>query len=143
MAQLATYIAFFGNAKEALEHYQEVFGGELDLTFYGDIPMPGMPFEPDPDSVAHGVLTLPGGVIAGGDMPPGGDYAVRDTVYSLLYTLDSVDEARRVIDQMVAAGGELAMPFELAPWGDHYGQIFDKYGVMWALNVPGSAAPSA
>ncbi len=143
MPQLAIYLSFVGNAREAFEHYRDVFGGELEIITYGDMPMPGMPFEPDPRWVAHGVLTLPGGTIAGGDMPPGGDYAVRDTIYSMLYTVDSVDEARRMIDQLVAAGGELAMPFELAPWGDHYGQVFDKYGVMWALNVPGSVSESA
>lgn len=143
MPQLATYLSFFGNAREVLEHYHDVFGGDLDITTYGDMPMPDMPFEPDPQSVAHGVLTMPGGTIAGGDMPPGGDYAVRDTIYSMLYTVDSVDDARRMIDQMVSAGGEIGMPFEEAPWGGYYGQVFDKYGVMWAFGVPGSASSNA
>lgn len=31
------------------------------------------------------------------------------------------------------------MPFELAPWGDHYGEVRDRFGVKFALVVAGSA----
>ena len=60
---------------------------------------------------------------------------MRDTAYSLLYTAATVDRARAVIDGFVTAGGSVAMPFEVAPWGGWYGQVFDKFGVMWALSV--------
>lgn len=134
MATLATYIAFLDNqAKEAFEFYHEVFGGKLDIITYADMPMPGMDL--DPATVAHAVLTLPGGVIAGGDAMPGETYAVRDTVYSMLYAADSVEDAQGIIDRIVAGGGAINMAFEPAPWGGHYGQVFDKFGVMWALSV--------
>lgn len=136
MATLSTYIAFLGNAAEAFTHYQEVFGGELNLMRYGDFPpMEGMPFEPDPDSVAHAQLDLDGGTISGGDAMPGEELAVRDTVYSLLYSPDDVERARELIDRLVSAGGSVNMPFEQAPWGSHYGQVFDRFGVMWAFDV--------
>ena len=32
------------------------------------------------------------------------------------------------------------MPFALAPWGDHYGQVVDHYGVMFAPLVVGGSA---
>lgn len=135
--RLATYIAFPGNTAEAFTHYHEVLGGELDLVRYGDMNLEGMPFEPDPEAVAHVELRAPGGSLAGGDAMPGEDYPIRGSAYSLLYTLDVVEEAEALIQRFVEAGGELAMPFEVAPWGDHYGQVFDKFGVMWAINVPG------
>ena len=136
MATLSTYIAFLGNAAEAFTHYQEVFGGELTLMRYGDFPpMEGMPFTPDPSSIAHAQLDLDGGTMTGGDAMPGEDYAIRDTVYSLQYTLDDVEKAKELIDKLVAAGGSVNMPFELAPWGSHYGQVFDRFGVMWSFDV--------
>lgn len=136
MNTLATYIAFLGNAKEAFEYYHDVFGGELNLLTYGDMPpMEGMPFEPDPTSVAHAVLTLDGGTIAGGDAMPGEDYHVKGSIYSLLYNLDDVDKARGLIERLAADGGEIGLPFEESPWGSHYGQVFDKFGVMWAFDV--------
>lgn len=134
---LATYIAFPGHTAEAFTHWHEVFGGDLYLMTYGDVPLEGMPFEPDPSAVAHVTLTLPGGgILAGGDaMDQEQDYPVRDTAYSLLYTADSVEEARELIQRLVDGGGSLGMPFEPAPWGDHYGQVFDRFGVMWAFSV--------
>ena len=138
MANLSTYIAFPGTAAEVFTHYRDVFGGNLSMLKYGDTPpMEGMPFEPDPEMVAHAQLDLPGGTITGGDAMPGEDYAVQGTAYSLLYLLDDVAEAAALIKKLVAAGGSVNMPFEQAPWGDHYGQVFDKFGVMWAFNVEG------
>lgn len=131
---LATYISLAGTTGEAMEHWHDIFGGELEILRYGEAGIEGMPVEPDPNAVAHATLTLPAGVIAGGDsMDPGTDYPVRGSAYSMLYTTDTPDEARGYIAQFVAGGGEIGMPFEEAPWGDWYGQVFDRYGVMWSF----------
>jgi PhnB protein len=137
---LATYISLPGTTAAAFEHWHEVFGGELEILRYGDMPaMEGMPFTPDPQSVAHVTLSLPGGELAGGDVMDEKDYPLRDTAYSLLYTLESTQEAESVIQKLVDGGGSVGMPFERAPWGGWYGQVFDRYGVMWALSVDGEA----
>lgn len=135
-ASLATYIALPGTTADAMEHWHEVFGGTLNIMRYGDVPpMPDMPFEPDPKTVAHATLELSAGVIAGGDsMDPGTDYPVRGSAYSLLFTTDTPDEARGYIDKLVEGGGSVGMPFGQAPWGDWYGQVFDRFGVMWAFS---------
>ncbi len=137
MAQkLATYIALPGTTGEAMEHWHAVFGGELQILRYGDMPpMPDMPIEPDPKAVAHAMLVLPAGIITGGDsMDPGTDYPVRGTAYSLMYETDTPDEAREFIQRFLDGGGEIGMPFEPAPWGGWYGQVFDRFGVMWAFS---------
>lgn len=137
MAQwLAAYIALPGTTGEAMEHWHEVFGGELNILRYGDMPpMEGMPFEPDPKYVAHATLTTPAGIIAGGDaMDDGNDYAVRGTAYSMLYTTDTPDEAKSFIEKFTSGGGSIGMPFEQAPWGGWYGQVYDRYGVMWSFS---------
>ena len=132
---LATYIALPGTTAEAMEHWHGVFGGDLKIQRYADTPLEGMSFEPDPQAVAHATLTLPAGVIAGGDaMDSEGDYPVRGTAYSMLYTTDTPDEARDYIGKLVDGGGTMGMPFERAPWGDWYGQVFDRFGVMWAFS---------
>lgn len=134
-SSLATYISLPGTTAEAMEHWHEVFGGDLEIIRYGDMELEGMPFTPDPDAVAHSTLTLPAGVIAGGDsMDDDNDYPVRGTAYSLLYTTDTADEARVLIEKLLAGGGTAGMPFEKAPWGDWYGQVFDRYGVMWSFS---------
>lgn len=134
--RLSTYIALPGTTAEAFEHWHGVFGGDLNILRYGDMPpMEGMPFEPDPQAVAHVVLTTAGGTITGGDsMDPGTDYPIRDTAYSLLYETETPDAARELIAKLVAGGGSQGMPFGHAPWGGWYGQAFDKFGVMWAFS---------
>ncbi|AKK06167.1 hypothetical protein CMUST_09255 [Corynebacterium mustelae] len=101
MATLATYISFPGTAADAFAFYHEVFGGTLDLMRYSDFPpMEGIPFTPDPNAVAHAVLTLESGTIAGGDNAPGEKAPLKDTAYSLLIDADSVAEAEALIENL-------------------------------------------
>ena len=73
-------------------------------------------------------------------MPGEEEYGLRDTAYSLLYSVDDVERARELIDKLLAAGGSVNMPFELAPWGSYYGQVFDRFGVMWSFDVDAGEA---
>ncbi|QDQ97189.1 VOC family protein [Tomitella fengzijianii] len=132
----STYISFPGNAAEAFPYYRELFGGELELLTYGDADLDGLPFTPPPDAVAHAKLTAPGIAISGGDAMGSDDPPPRSDVYSFLLEMDSASDGRAFIDKVTAAGGEVAMPFEIAPWGDTYGQVVDRFGVKWAVVAP-------
>lgn len=135
-----TYLSFPGNAKQAMSLYQEVFGGELELMTYADMKIEGMPFEPDPASVAHATLTVGDLRLAGGDDPglaSGG--SMQSDVYSILLGVDDDEEARRLVGALVARGGTVAMPYEAAPWGGMYGQVRDPFGVLWAFSSPAEA----
>ena len=136
---LATYISLPGNAAEAFQHWHSVFGGSLELMKYGDANLPDMPDEPPADALAHAVLHTPGGDIAGGDAMEEG-YAVRDTAYSLLYSVDTPEEARDLIEKLIDGGGTEGMPFDRAPWGGWYGQVFDRFGVMWSFSAEDASA---
>lgn len=125
----SAYITFTGNAEEALTFYQSVFGGELVITKYGDMPTADFPFEPEPNWVGHGELTGPVN-ISGGD---GGDQPLKSHVYSFILYADSVEEGRALLDTLSADGGEETMAYEVAPWGDHYGQVRDRFGIQWAV----------
>lgn len=134
-AQFTPYISFPGNAAEVFRFYHEIFGGELEVMTYGEMPMEGLPFDPPADAVAHatlssGTLHLAGGDAMGPDAP-----GLASDVYSFMLQLDSAAEAEELIGRFTAAGGEVSMPFEKAPWGDHYGQVTDRFGVLWAFNA--------
>ncbi|MCL6424296.1 VOC family protein [Brachybacterium sp. JHP9] len=140
--QFSPYIAFPGTAAEAFDHYRELFGGELMLTRYRDFDTSSFPFEVPGDAVAHaqlegGLVTLAGGDSFGEGCHGAGPQPLASDVYSFLIGMEDVQEAKDLAERIIAAGGELAMPIELAPWGDHYGQVKDRYGVLFALVVPG------
>lgn len=134
--RLIPYLNFPGNGVEVMTHYREILGGDADLEKYGDTPM-DLPFEPPEGALAHGRLNNGDVRLAGGDAI--GEPAQPDLhsdVHSFLLECDSVDEATGIIDRFLASGAREAMPFAEAPWGDHYGQVEDRYGVLWAFNVP-------
>lgn len=142
MSLSTPYITFPGNAEEVFRYYEEVFGGTLHLLTYDSMPeMAGIPFVPPPNAVAHAQLLGGDLVLAGGDgfEQPGKELSqdLSDEVYAILLNLDTVERAREIIEKVTSTGGSVAMPFEQAPWGDHYGQVKDRYGVLFHLNVEG------
>ena len=40
----------------------------------------------------------------------------------------------------LAEGGRIDLPLEKAPWGDYFGQLTDKFGISWMVNIAGSGA---
>ena len=135
----APYISFPGNAAEAFPYYHDVFGGQLDLMTYDSFPdMEGFPFTPPPGAVAHARLDAPGFTLTGGDAMGEDLPQPRNDVYSFLLGFDTEDEARAFLDKVTSTGGEMAMPFEVAPWGDRYGQVHDRFGIRWDVVVPGT-----
>src|SRR5262245_14810307 len=70
-SRLNPYIAFNGDARQAMEFYKEVFGGELALNTFGSADGGGAPagFE---DKIMHAMLETPAGyTIMASDTPPG------------------------------------------------------------------------
>lgn len=135
MPSSTPYISFPGNARTALEFYRDVFGGTLDLVTYEDIPMEDMPITPPPGAVAHaqlhgGLVTLAGADDLGEEPQP-----LEGSAYSMMLMPETVEQGRELFEKLLAAGGKLDMPFELAPWGDHFGQVTDQFGVRWQVDV--------
>ncbi|WP_110588101.1 VOC family protein [Microbacterium suaedae] len=130
--KVTTYIGFSGDAEEALTLYHDVLGGTLNLTRYED--MPAVEMGGEPNWVMHGQLELPGGAtIMAADSTDGGSGGSRIDV--ILYGDDS-DELRRAFEGL-SDGGEVTMPFAEAPWGAHFGQFTDRFGVGWMIEGGG------
>lgn len=142
VVRLLPYLAFPGNGAEVMAYYQNILGGSLNVMKYGDIPME-LPFTPPTGAIAHAHLDSSGVQITGGDgmcnetdaTTGNKDGSLASDTYSFLLDVDSIDEAKALIERFTASGGHVQMPFEKAPWGDHYGQVKDKYGALWAFNV--------
>ena len=141
MAILNPYLTFDGNARDAIEFYKDVFGGELNVMTFGDMgatehegtPIPG-------DGVMHGQLTSTEGfTLMASDNPPGVTGVTPNGHISL--SGDEGETLHGYFDKL-ADGGTVDVPLEKAPWGDEFGQVKDKFGVNWMVNISGAAAPS-
>jgi PhnB protein len=69
MSVLNPYLNFRGTAKEALEFYHSVFGGELTVSSFAELGMDDVP-EAERGLVMHGQLETPAGfTLMGSDVP--------------------------------------------------------------------------
>ena len=124
-------------AREAMEFYQSVLGGDLTVMTFGDMGTEG----PLAEQVMHGQLETPGGItLMGADAPPemvqmtfGNNVSV-----SLSGGPGESDELHGWFSAL-AEGGEVRQPLEAAPWGDQFGMFVDRFGISWMVNVAGAA----
>jgi PhnB protein len=130
--QLNPYLTFRASAREAMEFYHSVFGGDLTISTFADFQASGDPAEQD--KVMHAMLSTDGGlVLMASDTPDQMDY-VAGSNFSI--SLSGENEAElRGYWAMLSDGGTVAMPLGPAPWGDTFGMCSDKYGVNWLINI--------
>jgi PhnB protein len=134
--KLNPYLNFRDTAREAMDFYQSVFGGELIRSTFGEFHVSEDPAEQD--KVMHSQLTSDGGlVLMAADTPNSVEYT-SGTSYSVSLSGDDEAELRGYWDKL-SAGGTIAMPLNRAPWGDTFGMCVDKFGVSWLVNIAGSA----
>ena len=139
-SQLNPYLNFNGNAREAMEFYQSVFGGELALNTFGDLHASEDPAEFD--KVMHAQLETPSGYLfMGSDTPNHMEYepGVNNFSVSISGDADSEDELSGYFSKL-GEGGEVLQPLAAAPWGASFGMLKDRFGITWLVNI---AAPAA
>ncbi len=133
--ELCPYLHFRDVAREAMQHYHSVLGGELTLSTFRDSGMgPDMGIDEDElDHVMHGRLVSSDGlVLMGADTPRRMDHTPGG--YSV--SLSGDDEARlRACFDGLSAGGTIGEPLTTAPWGDVFGMFTDRFGVDWMVNI--------
>ncbi|GEP33985.1 VOC family protein [Nocardioides szechwanensis] len=126
---LNPYLHFDGTARDAITFYQSVFGGELALNTFGEMGMQGEQAE----QVMHAQLEAPDLVLMASDTPPGETLTPGSTV---TLSLSGDDDAKlRGWFETLADGGQINVPLEKQMWGDVFGQLADKYGVTWMVNI--------
>jgi PhnB protein len=133
---LNPYLAFRGNAREAMEFYRKVFGGELTISTFGEYQASQDPSEDE--LVMHSRLMNPSGfVLMGADAPERMPYNPGDTV-SLSIGGEDAEELQGYWDAL-SDGATVLQPLEKASWGDSFGMLRDRFGFTWLVNIAGSA----
>lgn len=135
--RLNPYLSFRDDARQAMQFYQSVFGGELSLSTFAEFQASEDPAEAD--KIMHSMLEAPNGlVLMGADTPNDMEYAGPQGVSISLSGDD--DAVLRGYWERLSESGTVVEPLEVAPWGDAFGMCVDRYGVMWMVNIAGSPA---
>lgn len=133
-SRLNPYLSFRDNAREAMEFYKSVFGGELSLMTFGDGGMAQDPAEKD--LIMHGQLISASGYwLMGSDTPKHMEYKPGNTV-TVSLSGDADEELRGYWDKL-SDGATVTTPLAKAPWGDSFGMLVDRYGTAWMVNIAG------
>jgi PhnB protein len=132
--RLNPYLSFRDTARDAMDFYQSVFGGELTRSTFAEFHASEDPAEQN--KIMHSMLTTENGlVLMASDTPNGMDYTTGNN-YSV--SLSGEDDAElRGYWEKLSAGGTVTMPLNQAPWGDTFGMCVDKFGVSWLVNIAG------
>jgi PhnB protein len=138
--RLNPYLSFRDNAKEAMEFYQSVFGGELASSTFAEFHASDDPAEQD--KIMHSMLTTEGGmVLMASDTPNRMDHAPGNN-YSISLSGEDEGELGSYWEKL-SAGGSVTMPLGPAPWGDTFGMCTDKFGVSWLVNIVAAVTSEA
>ena len=140
MALLNPYISFRDTAREAMEFYRSVFGGELTVATFGEYEMPGIG-EDERDKVMHAQLTTPSGFTLMAADTPAFMERTAGTTITVSLSGNEQDELRGYWERL-ADGGTVTLPLDQSPWGDSFGQLVDRFGIAWMVNIAGTAAPA-
>lgn len=130
------YLNFNGNCREAVEFYADVFGTDKpQIMTFGDVP-------PHPDFtlpeeakhlVMHARLDILGSNVMFSDVFPGMPFTVGNNI-SLAAICENEDQLQSIYDKL-QAGGKIVMELQETFWSKRYGQVEDRFGILWQLNL--------
>ncbi|SDT79238.1 VOC family protein [Actinoplanes derwentensis] len=141
-----THLNFHGEARQALEFYQSVFGGNLTAVAYSDF---GMPKDlPDADKVVFGQVNAENGFsIMAYDTPSQSPAAAAPTAttrengltltgerFFISVSGETSDEVSALWDKL-SSGAEIVEKFGPSRFAPGFGMLTDRFGVTWILQV--------
>jgi PhnB protein len=136
--RLNPYLSFRDNARQAMEFYRSVFGGELTMNTFEEFHASQDPAEND--KIMHAMLQAENGItFMAADTPNAMEYRPGANI-SMSLSGDDEEELTSYFAKL-SAGGQIVMPLEKAAWGDTFGMCTDRFGVNWMVNITGQASP--
>ncbi len=130
--KVTPYLNFNGKCEEAFKIYERVLGGKMTGMFYfGDSPMAAK-YPELAKKVMHVRLDIGDQILLGCDAPP--EYFQQAQGLSICLEADDVDTAERIFREL-AEGGDVKMPIQETFWAKRYGQLTDRFGTPWMINV--------
>jgi PhnB protein len=145
---MTTHLNFRGTARQALEFYASVFGGDVTIATYGDFGMPAG--VPGADKVVFGQIVSATGIRLMAYDVPGQDESdaaatagstrrengttITDRSFFQSLQAGSLDELAGHWTAL-AEGAEVIEPLAASAWSAGFGMLTDRFGVTWVLDV--------
>lgn len=132
--KLNPYLSFQDNARQAMEFYQTVFGGKLEMSTFKEFQASEDPGEDD--KIMHSSLEADNGIVfMAADTPNRMEFRPGAAIAMSLSGEDDAELSGYF--EKLSEGGQVSMPLEPAPWGDKFGMLTDRFGIDWMVNIAG------
>ena len=136
MASINPHINFNGNAEEAFNFYQSVFGGAFaKIMRFKDLVSAEFPVaENEANKIMHIALPIGKNSLMANDVPEIlGRVNENENRSKISISAESKAEADKLFSGL-SAGGQVEMPIMDSPWGSYFGMFRDKYGIEWMVD---------
>ncbi len=133
--KLNAYLSFRDNAREAMEFYKSVFGGEVYQDTFDKFQVSDDPAENN--KIMHAYLKAPNLELMAADTPNKMEHTVGDNISLSLSGGDEDEAELKGYWEKLSGSGTVTMPLEKAPWGAWFGMCVDKFGIHWMVNIGG------
>ena len=129
---LIPYLIFNGrDTANAMNFYKSIFGGELTIQTFADAGMTQN--ESEKDYVIHSELKSDDINFMASSGHEGEEVKFGDNITMSLMGED--EEKLTEWFNKLTEGGKVDLKLEKQFWGDTYGQVTDKFGVHWSVNI--------
>lgn len=135
MASINPHINFNGNAEEAFQFYQSLFGGEFSkIIRFKDLASEEFPVaEHEANKIMHIALPIGKNVLMANDIPEIlGRTNENENRSKIVIAAETKVEADKLFNGL-SVGGQIEMPIMDSPWGTYFGMLRDKYGIEWMV----------
>lgn len=129
--EIAPYLGLNGKCREAMNFYQECFGGELHFITVAETPAAAQCPAGMQDQIMHSTLTNGPFVLMATDMSHP-DMATKNAIMSMSLNFSAEEEINACYAKLVA-GGKVLTKLEISFWGALFGVVEDRFGMVWLL----------
>ena len=128
-----THLNFRGDAREALEFYGSVFGGDVTVVTYADAG--NVQTASEADQVMWGQATAPNGfAVMAYDVPSSLPFDRGDTSFFVSVRGEDPEELTGFWSAL-SDGATIVQDLAPAGWAPLYGMLVDRFGITWVLDV--------
>jgi PhnB protein len=127
------YLHFKDNCREAMQFYQELFGGELEMMKISESPASNQFSKEVQNQVIHSNLKNGNFFLMASDMCGMGELIQGNSV-ELNLNCSSEKEIRHLYNEL-SKGGQIIDELKEQFWGALFAMVVDRFGVRWMLSL--------
>lgn len=135
MTLINPYINFNGNAEEAFQFYQSIFGGEIfNIIRFKDLADPDSKVDnEEANKVMRICLSIGPNTLIANDVPASmGPVSENENRSKIAVSTESKEEAEKIFKGL-SSYGAVEIPLAESPWGSYFAMLRDKYGIEWTI----------